>query len=191
MQFLKMGLIGLVLLQGCTTAPKLVQQDKYDVQSRQHLYELKQWFFEGRMAITSEQDSWTANAEWKHEQTLDTITLSGPLGQGAVVIKLTDDHVSVDQGDGKIEASDDPDGFVMQKLGVFVPVSALTYWVMGLPDPDRQVTSAHQGFEQDGWKVSYKEWQSVGVQQMPHKVNVMNEKVKLKLVFDRWQLHHD
>lgn len=187
----RIGVILLLSLAACAPAPKITDLESYDVASRKHLYELKQWLFEGRMSITGAEDSWSASIEWQHEQGADKINLSGPLGQGAVVIKLTEGQVSVDDGSGKIEQSDEPDLFVMQKLGVFVPVRALAYWVVGLPDPERRINDYPQGFEQEGWRVGYKEWQSVEKQVMPHKINVHNDRVKLKLVFDRWKVLND
>ncbi len=182
------ALILVLLLQACAEAPIFSGQEIYDVAAHKALSEIRQWHFEGRMAITSAEDSWSANVEWRHDPEHDTINLSGPLGQGTLLIKLDGSHVSIDDGDGNVEQSDDADSFVMQKLGVFVPVRALVYWVIGLPDPDRSVSELKRGFEQDGWRIDYKEWQSINNQQLPRKLDIQNKRVKLKLVFDQWKV---
>ena len=185
----KIVVIVLVLLQACTQDLKPIDQDRYDyVKQALMLDAMPRWSFEGRVAITSVQDSWSANIDWQHEPGREVIDLSGPLGQGALLIKLLDGVVSIDDGDGKVERSEDPDAFVMQKLGVFVPVRALAYWVVGVPDPGRDVIKAVRGFEQEGWQVNFKEWQSIGNRMMPRKIDVLKDRVKLKLVFDQWRL---
>ncbi|MEQ1638664.1 MAG: lipoprotein insertase outer membrane protein LolB [Methylococcales bacterium] len=180
------SLAGLLFtLVGCSVAPKLPEEG-YAAISKQHLAELKHWRLEGRMSISSVDDSWSANVEWQREPGEDTIQLSGPFGQGAVVIHLGENEVRIDRGDGRIEYSEDPDLFVKERLGVFVPVRALRYWVVGLPDSSRSVRYTLQGFEQEDWRVEYKEWQSIAGKLMPRKVFVVNDKIKLKLVCDQW-----
>ncbi|MCX7087581.1 MAG: lipoprotein insertase outer membrane protein LolB [Methylococcales bacterium] len=175
----------LLMLAGCSVTPELPQEG-YGAVSKQHLSQLTQWKLDGRMSITSPDDSWSANVEWQRRAGEDSIQLSGPLGQGAVIIHLGAKEVSIDDGDGRLQHSSDPDLFVKERLGVFVPVRALSYWVIGLPDPSREVRYTAQGFEQENWQIEYKEWQSIAGRSMPRKVTVVNDKVKLKLVCDQW-----
>ncbi|NOT85271.1 MAG: outer membrane lipoprotein LolB [Methylococcaceae bacterium] len=175
----------LFVLASCSVTPELPQEG-YAAISKQHLRELKHWGLDGRISISSPDDSWSANIEWQSVLHGDTIRLSGPLGQGAVVIQLGADRVSIDRGDGQVQRSQDPDAFVVEQLGVFVPVRALKYWVIGLPDPSRAIRYTLQGFEQEDWQVEYKEWQSLAGKAMPRKVTVINDKIKLKLVCDQW-----
>lgn len=177
-------LLGLI---GCAVPPVTFEQDDYASLSKQHLAAIKMWRFEGRMAITGPSDSWTANVKWQHKPGLDRVNLSGLLGQGATVIELNDEWVTIDDGKGPIAQSNDPDEFVSEKLGVFVPVRSLVSWVVGLPDKQKKVVATAQGFDQDGWQVVYKEWLKLNEVAMPHKVNVNNDKVKLKLVIEKWE----
>lgn len=176
-----------LLLSSCATAPK--EQDlSYSREAALHLYQLQQWSFSGRLALTGKEDSWSANIVWEHDYHNEKIKLSGPLGQGATVIRLTDEFVSIDRGDGRAQSSAQPEAFINQQLGLSVPVQSLRYWVVGLPEPVQAFTLVGNGFEQSGWLVEYKQMNSVEKQRMPYRVTVMNDRVKLKLIIDQWVL---
>ncbi len=181
------SLLAIFMLASCATvterpAPAL------DLTQRAALYEIRAWEFTGRLALMSEQDSWSASISWRHIPTMEKIKLAGPLGQGATVIELTDDRVKIDRGGGDVEISEQPETFVNHKLGMFVPLRSLGYWVLGLVRPGQDSQQMAQGFLQDGWYVDFPELQNVGVHTMPRKMTVMKDKVKLKLIIDHWKL---
>ena len=144
---------------------------------------------DGRIALTGAEDSWTADLAWAHQRDDEQIKLSGPLGQGAVRIHLAGNVVTVAQGDGKVESSDDPEGFINQQLGMFVPVTSLRYWVLGLPEPDLDFEETDKGFRQSGWTIVFQAMQRVGQLLLPRKMSVANDRVKLKLIINQWTLH--
>jgi len=154
------------------------------------LYELEHWSLEGRLALTGQNDSWSANISWRHSPGAEKIKLSGPLGQGAVAISLIGNIVTIDRGGDDVQSSTQPEEFINQQLGMFVPVRSLRYWVLGLPEPSRPYKDTNAGFNQAGWLSEYKQMQSVNNDgAMPHKMMVMNNQVKLKLIIDRWDLN--
>jgi len=179
----------LILLSACSVVP--VESDmSYSRAAMLHLYELKHWSFEGRLALTGQNDSWSANISWKHSPEAEKIKLSGPLGQGAVAISLIGNIVTIDRGGDDVRSSTQPEEFVNQQLGMFVPVRSLRYWVVGLPEPSRSYKDTNAGFNQDGWLSEYKQMQAVNNDgAMPHKMMVMNNQVKLKLIIDHWDLN--
>ncbi|MDD5578100.1 MAG: lipoprotein insertase outer membrane protein LolB [Methylobacter sp.] len=177
-----------VLLSACSILP-VEPETNYSRTARLHLYQLEQWSFEGRLALTGKNDSWSANILWEHTPNEEKIKLSGPLGQGTVIIKLSGDFVTVDQGDGKVQSSRQPGGFINQQLGMFVPVQSMRYWVVGLPEPSRSFEEIQGGFKQAGWFNEYKQMQLADNEIMPRKITVMNDQVKLKLVIDHWILN--
>ncbi len=176
------------MLAGCTTAP-VAPEVHYAATAREQLYRLERWSFEGRLALTGKNDSWSASINWGHKSDDEKIKLSGPLGQGATIIQLTGDLVTIDRGDDKPQSSTQPEAFINQQLGMFVPVRSLRYWVIGLPEPTSPYIATATGFTQAGWLIDYKQMQSVDKQSMPHKITVSNEQVKLKLIIDQWVLN--
>lgn len=176
------------LMSGCSLVP--VEPDMhYSRATRSHLYELEHWSFEGRLALTGQKDSWTANISWEHGPEEERIKLSGPLGQGTVVIQLTGNVVTIDRGGDDVQTSTHPEEFINQQLGLIVPVQSLRYWVVGLPEPAQSFQETAVGFNQARWLNEYKEMQAVDGESMPRKMAVMNDQVKLKVIIDHWVLN--
>jgi outer membrane lipoprotein LolB len=183
--FVRGGL--LLLLSACAVVP--VEPDvPYSRTAMLHLYEVEHWAFEGRLALTGQSDSWSANISWEHSPEAEKIKLSGPLGQGTVVISLAGNVVTIDRGGGDVQSSTQSEVFINQQLGMFVPVRSLRYWVVGLPEPSLSYKDTIVGFNQAGWLSEYKQMQSVNDGAMPRKMTVMNNQVKLKLIIDQWVL---
>ena len=177
-----------LMLSACSTAP-VEPEVHYSKIAREHLYKLERWSFEGRLALTGKNDSWQASINWEHQPDDEKIKLSGPLGQGATVIQLTGDLVTIDRGGDEVQSSTQPEEFINQQLGMFVPVHSLRYWVVGLPEPTSAFVETATGFKQAGWIIEYKQMQPVDNQSMPRKITVTNEQVKLKLIIDEWVLN--
>lgn len=185
------GLCLIFLLPACSVIP--VEPDapgsQYSRPARVHLYDLKRWSFDGRLALTGQNDSWSANISWEHSPEAEKIKLSGPLGQGTVLISLKGSVVTVDRGGDDVQSSSQPEEFINQQLGMFVPVRSLRYWVVGLPEPSSTYKDTDNGFNQSGWLNEYKQMQPVHNGTMPFKMMVMNKQVKLKLIIDHWVIN--
>ncbi|WP_411726573.1 lipoprotein insertase outer membrane protein LolB [Methyloglobulus sp.] len=177
-----------LLLSACASVSK-VPGSSYSQAARSHLYDMQEWRLEGRLAITAPNDSWSAHIEWSHIPDLEKIRLSGPLGQGAVVIELAGDVVTIDRGGGRVQSSNQPEQFINQQLGMFVPLKSLRFWAVGLPESGQAYQETADGFVQARWLIAYKEMQKTGVEVMPHKMAVTNGHVKLKLIIDQWDLN--
>ena len=181
-------LVLVLMLQGCATVD-IIAGGKYVRATRLHLYQLDRWRFRGRLALRSSRDSWSASIDWRHDGEHDRMILSGPLGQGGLSIDLTAAAIRIDRGGGQIETSVHPDQLIQEQLGVFVPVRALRFWVVGLTEPDRAYRDMPEGFEQLGWQVRYLQFMRTGDEAMPRKITVTSNDTKLKLIIDQWQLH--
>lgn len=178
----------IIFLQACATAP-VEKAGEYSKVARQGLYALGPWSINGRLGITSSNDSWSATIDWNHQPNSDRIKLSGPLGQGAVTVHLAGNFVTIDRGGGQVETSGNPEQFINQQLGLFVPIRSLRFWVIGLPKPGETYLATADGFKQEGWLVYYPQMVTVNGQSMPRKIVVSKKQVKLKLVIDQWILN--
>ena len=173
---------------GCSVVP-VEQQIKFSEVNNQHLSDLEQWQFLGRIAMSNEEDSWSANIDWRHETDKEVLNLSGPLGQGAARIVLRSDSIMIDQGDGQVGFSKNIDAYIKQQLGFLVPLSALRFWVIGLTEPDKPFVRFEEGFSQFSWNIQYHNYIQVGKEWMPRKIKIKNNSAQLKLVIDRWVLN--
>ena len=178
----------LLMLSACTNM-RVEPKVNYATLTNTSLYQLEQWTLDGRLALTGKNDSWQASINWVHQPENEAIKLAGPLGQGATTIQLTGDRVTLDRGDGKVQSSNQPEAFINQQLGMFVPIRSLRYWVVGLPEPGQAFIKTAEGFTQAGWLVEYPQMQRIDRQAMPRKMTVTNAQIKLKLIIDQWALN--
>ncbi len=179
-------LVLLILLSGCVTTPQSVLP--YSSENRSHLYSLQKWSLEGRLAIVNKHDSWQANIDWQHTPDSEIIKLTGPLGQGGALIELNDGGVIIDRGGGDVQTATNSEEFISQQIGLFVPVKALRYWVLGLPDLHFDIERTESGFQQLGWINLYKEMQQIDAWILPKKMTVNNVNTKLKLFIEKWTI---
>lgn len=174
-------------LAGCTTT-STAPLSPYSKAVRSQLYDLQQWSLDGRLALNAGKESWSANLLWQHDPKLEHLKLSGPLGQGAADIKLEPGRVVIDRGGKDVQTSNNPEQFINQQLGLSVPIHSLSYWVVGVPEPSTVVFETDNGFKQGDWIVTYKEMQLVGKRQLPKKMVVMNDQVRVKIMIDQWNI---
>ncbi|MBK8817097.1 MAG: outer membrane lipoprotein LolB [Methylococcaceae bacterium] len=170
---------------GFTSSPVGV----YSSAPNAHLYTIKSWHLEGRLAVIAHNDSWSASIDWGHLPDVETIKISGPLGQGAVAIELNPESVTIDRGGGDIQTSNQPQKFISQQLGLDVPLESLRFWAIGLPEASSEFQKTTDGFIQNGWLISYKEMQHAGNEILPRKMSVSKNNMRLKLIIDQWKLN--
>ncbi|MDD5035240.1 MAG: lipoprotein insertase outer membrane protein LolB [Methylococcaceae bacterium] len=176
------------LLPGCASqleggAPPVTQE---------RLYRLSDWKLEGRLAVQSPGEAWSANLHWEHGRGQERLLISGPFSQGAVSIILQDDLIYINEGNGVVSSSRDADALLQAKLGFSVPLHSLRYWVLGLPEPNadfvaqREPSEGKKGFSQSGWALAYERFIRVHDWVLPGKITALGGGLKLKLIADEW-----
>jgi len=179
------GLPGCALLSGQATKPPLSESQK-------QLYRLAAWKLEGRIAAKMGQEGWNANLVWDHDGGQERLRIFGPFNQGTVSIIVQSDLVYVNEGNGVITQSRDPDAWLKNRLGFAVPLRSLRYWVLGLPAPDSEykaeldVAGGLVGFEQGGWALAFERFDTVGDKVLPKKMTIRGSEVVLRLIADEW-----
>ena len=181
-------LIAILLLSGCSMMTKESDIAYQPTSQQSPIYHLQKWQIDGRIALNSKEENWQANLEWTHQPQNDLLKLSGPLGQGGAIIKLTPYNVSIDQGGNDVQSSNEPEKFIAQQLGLSVPVHALSHWIVGLPEPSEENQQTEKGFSQLNWQIYYKSMKPVKEYLLPQSLIVSNSQVKLKIFIDQWTL---
>ena len=182
----KLGLLLLLCMTACT--PQAVHEIRQGQEfSAQQYLDAEHWQLQGRLVLRGD-DVLTANIQWQHDALVDELKLAGMLGLGAIRITLDDGGISLDQGQGDKKASRDVDTFIAQEIGFVVPISALRFWVLGMPLQNEPVRQLADGFEQFGWRIKYKGYLQTAAGAMPHKISVTKNSLKLKLVVDQWEI---
>lgn len=189
-------LVLLTLLASCATPPTPLVANPAAWQARQTaLSALSHWRTAGRIGVVSGQDGWHANFQWEQQSPDYRIDLSGPLGQGRVVVQGAADTVSVQTQDGQRWSAADADTVLEQSLGVQLPVNGLRYWIRGLPAPGStppQLQTDAQGrltrLEQNGWIIEYASYTTVGSLELPGRITARRSDLSVKLLIEQWTL---
>ena len=176
-----------ILLTSCASVPDKID-DSFDLFGREHLYEKKAWSFSGRMSITGENNTVTANIDWKHRLKEETINLSGSFGLGRTRLILTENSVEINLNGKRVRHVGNADEILSTELGIAVPVSALKYWVLGITDPSADYEEVARGFVQHGWRVTYLQMLTNGDYELPRKIRVEQGRAKLKLIVSSWKI---
>lgn len=154
--------------------------------------EIKVWKLEGRIAVKTQDDGWTANLVWEHDPLQDRLRISGPFSQGLLSIVVQDDLIHVNEGNGVEQTSREPDALLRERLGFSVPLRSLRYWVTGVPAPDTEYAQLPgeagviSRFSQQGWNLAYEKFSRVGGYHLPQKATINGHDVRLKLIADDW-----
>ncbi|MEN8258984.1 MAG: lipoprotein insertase outer membrane protein LolB [Pseudomonadota bacterium] len=184
-------LLLLVWLSGCATLVPEPVAGLSDEQ-RRLLYAFNDWRVQGRIAVRADDESWQASLDWRHQPDVETLRLSGPLGQGGVDVQMSDAFIRITQADGTTEVSSRPEELLAERIGFPVPLGALRYWVVGVPAPDRHASLEYDEagrlrmIRQMGWAVEYERYMTVGDKVLPQKLVVRKGGIMLKLVVDQW-----
>ena len=93
----------------------------------------------------------------------------------------------------KILRADNAETLLQQTVGWHVPVSGFRYWVRGLQEPGVAMTNQQvddQGriteMQQADWSISIKRYIDVEGLDLPAKIFMHNDHVRLKLIIQTW-----
>ncbi len=187
-----------LLMFGCAESPFLDISEDPEAealwQSREvSLRGINGWAVKGRLGITTSKEGWTASLHWAQQKQLYMMRIMAPLGQGTYEIKGGHGKVSLLTEQNELIEAADPDTLMNENLGWSVPVLGLQHWILGIPAPHSPVQHrAIDGdgrlvsLEQDGWKIIFSRYQSVGQYELPGKISMENSRIKVRLAIQDW-----
>ncbi len=135
---------------------------------------------------------------WRQEGGNYDISLGSPLGQDVLQLQGDAQGVSLRTAQGTDFAADG-ETLLYRRLGLRLPVSGLRYWVLGLPDPaapvgaqDREVDGLGHltRLRQSGWDIEFRRYGPVTTIDLPDKIFLTNQAVRLevRLAVEQWEL---
>ncbi|WP_413438574.1 lipoprotein insertase outer membrane protein LolB [Sulfuriferula sp. GW1] len=179
--FLIFGLAGCATLAPEAEAPVAAQAPR--------IFDLS-----GRIAVKYRDQSSSGSLHWQHRPDQDNISLLSPLGQTVTQITRDADGVTLIDQAHKVHHAADTETLTRDLLGWRLPLSGLSYWVVGQPAPslpyqaDRDAQQRPTLLVQDGWRVNYSAWQTVDGQGLPRKMTLQRDDLEIRLVMDQWTL---
>ena len=182
----KLWLTGLLLLSSCVSLPPLPP-----IPAGQ----LNRWQLQGRIAVSTQDDTWTAKVYWQQQEQAYQLRFNNPVGQGVIRLDGNERQVVMQTADNKRFSANNPDTLVAETLQVNIPVTQLNFWIRGVPSPqpsprNYQLNAAGQliSLQQDNWQIEYKRYIKVQQLYLPQKLFLENDRFQVKIVITQWQL---
>jgi outer membrane lipoprotein LolB len=153
------------------------------------------WDASGRLGVKVAEEGFNASFRWQERRGVGRISVEGPLGTGRVLLTLGLKHLRIESGSAPpvdLDAPfDDLDALLTMRLGFALPVPAMRFWMLGVPDPSLPSGGQRGDFEQLGWQVSRTAAMAVvGVEDpLPAGLLMTREKIRIRWVIDRWQVY--
>ena len=178
-----------------TLPPAATEVTAIPPEAQQHQFEISKltdFKIEGRMGVQSESYGVSGNIHWVHSQENDVIDLYSPLGNKIAAIVKNIDGVSLTSQNGKTIKANDAETLTELTLGWRLPFSKLSDWIVGRPANgvvsafSWDTTGQLSKFTQDGWEISYMQYQNEIQPALPSKINLRNPKMNVRLVIESW-----
>lgn len=164
------------------------------LQPTTQLQAIKYWRINGKLGIRSTQDNGSVSVNWTQADENYAIRIAGPLGQGNGTITGNRASIHIEQPGKETVSSSTPNALIEDVFGWQLPITFLYYWAQGLTHPEfevQQMTFDEQGVltraTQTGWQLTFSRHKISGSEQVPFKVMVEKEDVKLTLIIHSWQ----
>lgn len=186
-------LILLVFLTGCAEISPRPERDN-DIEQQTQREQIKRWKLNGRLALTSPEESGTVTFHWTQDYDRYLMRFIAPLGQGTYAIRGGEgDGVYLLTAKNEVLHAEDAESLLLKSVGWYVPMGGFKYWVRGLPEPGVEITNQQydkQGrvteMQQADWGISIKRYMDVDGVGLPGKIFMQNNHFKLKLIIQTW-----
>jgi len=187
----------LLLLAGCAhlpPPPTAETQALWRVHQAE-LSQVKSWNLEGRIAVATLEDNWSAKVYWQQQADQYELRFNAPLGQGGLLLVGDPGGVVMHSSKGETFTAPTPETLIAKTLRLEIPVTHLHFWIRGLPVPGlptSQLLLNEEGylyrFQQDGWNIDYQRYFNDTEITLPGKLYLENDRLKVKIVISQWKL---
>lgn len=187
----------LVFLSGCVHRAPQPIDDWSQHQAR--IQKLSHWQLTGKLGVRIPGDNGSASLRWKNAAKAFSLDLSGPFGQGRLLIEGKPGRVTLQQAGEAPLTADSAEELILQTTGWTLPVTQLAYWVRGVPAPGQPVVHLEQddsgllsSLKQAGWHIQYTNYSTAILNkkpvQLPGRITAEYGDVRLTLIIRQWQL---
>ncbi|MGI9304532.1 MAG: lipoprotein insertase outer membrane protein LolB [Gammaproteobacteria bacterium] len=156
-------------------------------------YRLNNWRLDGKLGVQLQNEAWNVGLDWRQHFDDYRIEVRDLLGRKQAQLIGSPQGVSLQTGRNDSFQAADAETLMLDVLGWSLPLKGLRYWVLGVPDPDGIANRTEwddvgrlRALEQSGWKVDYVRYAAES--ELPDRIALSAEGVKLKLVVRDWRL---
>lgn len=181
-----------VLLTGCATTRDTIELPVLsDWPTRQAvLAGAEQWSLKGRIGVRTADDGFNAKLRWTQDGPRFAAQVSGPLGIGNVQLDGDRQAATLTDKDGVETRLVDAEPELYLRYGWTIPVGALPYWLLGIPDPARPATTEIDDggrlarLEQGGWAVTFSRYRGDAGTELPGRITASSSTTRVRIVID-------
>lgn len=154
---------------------------------------LNNWSLDGRLAISDSKDGGSGRLQWQQHDSATHMSFRGTMGKGAWQLHADPAGARLELANGEMHTAATLNELIFDQIGWRVPVSALSWWVRGLaqPEPWQSRTLDEAGrlssLVQNGWNIEFDRYQSEDHLAMPEKLTARRGDYSIKLVVKDWQ----
>lgn len=180
------------LPEGLTDQPPAGWADR-----QQTVAQLTHWDLAGKIAVKQPSDSGSGVINhWRQRGDYYDLSLASAfLGMGTTRLKGVPDYMQLTLPNNETYQSTEPESLLKAATGWDLPLTSLTWWVRGLPEPgdDFRLLFNKQGqlaaIRQHGWDVRYDRWHDFmdDYPALPARITALNGERRVRLVVTRWQ----
>jgi len=176
-----------VLLGACATLPRGIPTVEPAAISAFQL--------DGRFQLKIQKEGYPGRVRWQHSERVDELWFYSPLGASVARLRQDESGALLVTADGEEYRAADLRQLALDVLGWDLPLDGLPYWVRGLtwpagPPAQKEVDrdGRLEQLSQGGWRVSYLDWTPAGVAGLPSKLDLQGERLRMRLVVERWSV---
>lgn len=196
-----LAMLALALMAGCAGLPSrapaggAVAAMPLDWPQRRAQRQAESAFaLKGRLAVAAGDEGFSAGLRWTQRDREALIDLDGPLGVGGLRLRAAGDTLELSGARGERLDGDAARAELERRLGFPLPLTALRYWVRGVPDPAQRADEqlAPDGTRllamvQDGWRVEYPDYvEDPAAGPLPRRLSIVRGDARLRLVVESW-----
>lgn len=187
----------ILLSAACATRQPVSDYSKSDYwKLHQHkLTSLTAWDLTGRFSLRTADDGWSASLIWHQQGENYKLRIIAPFGRGSVDVSGEGGSVTLTTAENRVIEDQDIDAMLEDELGWKIPLSALLFWIKGLPEPDVGASAVildNMGrisdFDQSGWTVRYDKYTTIQGYDLPVRITIQRDSLRLRLSINKWTI---
>ncbi|CAN4273914.1 LolB Outer membrane lipoprotein involved in outer membrane biogenesis [Methylophilaceae bacterium] len=178
--------------QAPTTTPASLSLHQQHLAS---LSRIQRFELKGRLGVQADGKGYSASILWQHDTEQDDIRIYSPLGGQLARIQKTADGIRLEDAQGQVSVGKDAESLTQALLGWRLPLTGLADWALGRPANSAMASltwdeAGHTlSLNEADWDIAYQHYQASPEAFLPHKLTLINTRVQLKLIVEKWTLH--
>lgn len=163
---------------------------------QQQLRQVAGWTLRGKIAVKTEEDSFSANLHWKQSGDSYRILLTNFLGTTLMQLEGGAGHAQLTM-DNQTHFASSSEALLKRMTGWELPVAALRYWMLGLPEQGQsQYQLNAQGLLANfsaqpphAWQLDYSSYTNADPMPLPKKLTLKHDQIRIRIVASNWKLN--